>query len=107
MKPGEGVWWQKTDNWVIFNDGDDDPDNHQEGPPMMNFENDNLKNVREYISTNWIQCIDDKIVESLVSFTPGTNSLLVSRLDFILYGFFLSQSTQSGGKTTSGIQAIY
>ena len=37
LVPGEGVWWEKTPTGYHFFDGDDDPEQHSEGPLQVHF----------------------------------------------------------------------
>ena len=42
---GEGVWWEKKDNYIVFKDGDDEVDERVEGPTLMDFSKTQIHEV--------------------------------------------------------------
>lgn len=42
MLLGEGIWWKREGDWVIFLDGDEELSVHAEGPSMMSSEDKTL-----------------------------------------------------------------
>ena len=45
LSRGEGVWWTQTDSEYHFLDGEQHPDSHQQGPPLLYFQNTSQKQL--------------------------------------------------------------
>ena len=58
---GQGVWWHREEENIIFHDGDDDPNFRIEGPTMMDFKTNNLQSVSHHLTTCWQKCIEECI----------------------------------------------
>ena len=55
----EGVWFETTeDGGLIFLDGKDEPDIHQQGPSLCSFSNTSMKEIVAGLSQKWEACID-------------------------------------------------
>ena len=52
---GEEVWWhhKKETNEIIFHDGDEDPNEHIEGPGLMGFTEFNMSSASKYVKEIW------------------------------------------------------
>ena len=46
---GEGVWWEKEKNAIIFKDGDDEDDERDKGPSLLHFSTTQIHEVCQYI----------------------------------------------------------
>ncbi|XP_057308110.1 uncharacterized protein LOC130645997 [Hydractinia symbiolongicarpus] len=55
---GNGVWWHRENDIIIFHDGKEDDDFRVEGPLMTNFKQDNLQSVAKDVEACWKKCVD-------------------------------------------------
>ena len=53
LTPGEGVWWKKTSTGYHFFDGDDDPEQHNEGPSLQHFRYTSIPEVISQHKEAW------------------------------------------------------
>ena len=58
---GEGVWFHVDGaNNVVFHDGDDEPNRHEEGPEMGHFRNTKLFDEIERVAQCWDRFVADE-----------------------------------------------
>lgn len=60
LSRGEGVWWTQTDSEYHFLDGEQHPDSHQQGPPLLHFQNTSQKQLCEVKNKHWDDIIENR-----------------------------------------------
>ena len=58
---GCGVWWKIEGEYLIFNDGDNEENFKDKGPPLMTFETHLMKDVYDYLDKCWENCVEQNI----------------------------------------------
>ena len=61
LLPGEGVWWEKTENGYHFFDGDEDLETHSEGPLLLHHRSVLLEEVGKQQRVAWKFILDHGI----------------------------------------------
>ena len=61
LTPGEGVWWEKTPTGYHFFDGDDNPEQHSEGPSLQHFRYTSIPEVISQHKEAWEVVLQKKI----------------------------------------------
>lgn len=59
LSRGEGVWWTQADSEYHFLDGEQHPDSHQQGPPLLHFQNTSQKQLCEVKNKHWDDIIEN------------------------------------------------
>lgn len=59
LEVGKGVWWHYENESIVFHDGHDDPNFHDEGPNLLNFRSSSLQEVYDTNAQIWQNCIND------------------------------------------------
>ena len=83
MTPGEGVWWKREGDWVIFQDGDNEQCVHAEGPLMMTFENQTLSDVSSYLEEHWAKTIENNSLNDLITLETGKLRISIYKSKYI------------------------
>ena len=70
LELGEGVWWKREVDTLVFFDGDREPATRPEGPPLMSFETHMLGDVHQMLPSSWKRC-QEKGIDAMVRLYPG------------------------------------
>ena len=58
---GEGVWWHRESDVIVFYDGDESPKFNGKGPSLKNFESESLQSVHAELKKCWEKCLSENI----------------------------------------------
>ena len=61
LKPGEGVWWRETEDYIEFFDGSDEPSFRSEGPQLHHFRSTSINKEQESLDACWRECLENKV----------------------------------------------
>lgn len=78
-----GVWWKIEGEYLIFNDGDNEENFKDEGPPLMKFETHQMKDVYDHLDECWENCVQQNIPD-LFNHTDSGESFRFQ----LYFGFF-------------------
>ena len=62
LLPGEGIWWYKEGNKIIFKDGDGEKNERNEGPTIIGYEEHNLQSSTLMVQGSWDLCMKNGII---------------------------------------------
>ena len=60
--PGEGIWWHKNNDYIIFHDGDHEPNFRAEGPELHHFNNVDMQSNANYVEKCWELCLKQHVI---------------------------------------------
>ena len=57
---GKGVWWHTNEDGkeIVFHDGKEWPEFHEQGPPLHHFRSSSFESERSYLTKKWEECLN-------------------------------------------------